>query len=164
MFPHDKTNEWIAQELIRIKENQEPRQCPDYEALIEHIEELSRAELMLGRAFNALWHYCWDPSSAPHHPTPIRVLLGLEHIFSLEEEQQPSVQIQLSTLLTIPIPTSSPWLAAWQVIHQWLHSLCTPHTDWQPLLSVGLHAYHSARSRHGPLPEHLLTNKQSFSF
>ncbi|ORZ07563.1 hypothetical protein BCR42DRAFT_425761 [Absidia repens] len=95
-------DEWIAKELARIKEQQEPRHCHDYEALIEVIEEISRIPacmLVMKRQQN----YNTDPTTSENDDNNgSAVTLPCGNVL-----EQPSRSLLLSSPPISPTATSS---------------------------------------------------------
>ncbi|CAO3595334.1 unnamed protein product [Absidia cylindrospora] len=95
-------DEWIAKELVRIKEKQEPRHCHDYEALIEVIEEISRIPACM-LVMKKQQNYNTDPATTENDDdNDSAVTLPCANLL-----EQPSMSLLLPNPPISPTATSS---------------------------------------------------------
>lgn len=154
------SHEWIARELERVRANQQPRHCTDYEALCEVIEHIqtsspppipSSPTVEFGKLVDALSAIVQYSIKYCDQSNPVKLVQALENINGIREKDggmikdTASAQQRLFSILFGNVQITAQLFQTWNVICTWAKHLLDAN-DWHAWMAFGLDAYIKAKS------------------
>lgn len=153
------SHEWIARELARVRANQQPRHCIDYEALCEVIEHIQTSSppvpptpaVEFGKLVDALAAIVRYSDKYCDQSHPVKLVQVLENINGLREKDGGMIkdkalaQQRLFSILFGNVQITAQLFQTWNVICAWAKHLLDAR-DWHAWMAFGLDAYIKAKT------------------